>query len=89
MSTGHGPRLGTGLDFNFVLENSAKSSDHLQLKAEKEWDNKQQDLNHEFFNFNLKDLEIQLDAVPLHQVLGLSAEDLDVSCRKKKYFSKS
>ena len=24
----------TGLDFNFVLENSAKASDHLQLKAE-------------------------------------------------------
>ena len=30
----------TGPDFHFVLENSSKVSDRLQLKAEREWENK-------------------------------------------------
>ena len=46
--------IGTGPDFQFVLENSAKASEHLQLKAEKEWENKHQEFNNEFFALNLK-----------------------------------
>ena len=30
----------TGPDFHFVLENSSKISDRLQLKAERDWDNR-------------------------------------------------
>jgi len=69
--------IGTGPDFHYVLENSSDASDHLQLKAEKEWENRVQDFNSEFFALNLNNLETKISCVPLHQLLSISEEDLD------------
>ena len=70
----------TGLDFNFVLENSAKASDHLQLKAEKEWETKHETEYHQdLFALNLTDLEAKLDSIPLYDLIGFHTENLDVS----------
>ena len=67
----------TGPDFQFVLENASKSSDHLQLKAEKEWENKYQEFNGEFFALNLNNLDSKIDCLPWHKVLEMDEEDLD------------
>ena len=69
--------LGTGPDFQFVLENSAKASEHLQLKAEKEWETKHQEFNNEFFALNLNSLESKIDCIPLYKVLQIEKEDLE------------
>ena len=69
--------IGTGPDFQFVLENSAKASEHLQLKAEKEWETKNQEFNNEFFALNLNSLESKIDCIPLYKVLQIEKEDLE------------
>ena len=69
--------IGTGPDFQFVLENSAKASEHLQLKAEKEWETKHQEFNNDFFALNLNSLESKIDCIPLYKVLQIEKEDLE------------
>ena len=69
--------IGTGPDFQFVLENSAKASEHLQLKAEKEWESKHQEFNNDFFALNLNSLESKIDCIPLYKVLQIEKEDLE------------
>ena len=69
--------IGTGPDFQFVLENSAKASEHLQLKAEKEWETKHQEFNNEFFALNLNSLESKIDCIPLYKVLQIEKEELE------------
>ena len=79
--------IGTGPDFQFVLENSAKSSEHLQLKAEKEWETKNQEFNNDFFALNLNSLESKIDCVPLYEVLQIEKQDLeDVSFFLRFFF---
>ena len=69
--------IGTGPDFQFVLENSAKASEHLQLKAEKEWETKHQEFNNDFFALNLNSLESKIDCIPLYKVLQIEKEELE------------
>ncbi len=68
----------TGPEFNFVLENASKASDHLQLKSEKEWDNKHLEFNNDFFALNLANLESKMDCIALHEMLGIPNEEIDV-----------
>mgnify|MGYP007023056382 CR=1 FL=1 len=70
---------GTGPDYNFVLENSAKAADHLQLKAEKDWEIRHQEYHQDLFALNMTDLEAKLDAIPLYDIIDFRIEDLDVS----------
>ena len=70
---------GTGPDYNFVLENSAKAADHLQLKAEKDWEIRHQEYHQDLFALNMTDLEAKLDAIPLYDIIDFRVEDLDVS----------
>ena len=70
----------TQIDFKLYLENSAKASDHLQLKAEKEWEMKHETEYHQdLFALNLTDLEAKLDSIPLYDLIGFHTENIDVS----------
>lgn len=78
---------GTGPDYNFVLENSAKAADHLQLKAEKDWEIRHQEYHQDLFALNMTDLEAKLDAIPLYDIIDFRIEDLDVSWFTDRIFN--
>jgi len=67
----------TGLDFNYVVENSLTSDALLRTKAEQEWERESQTaFTTEYFSIDLAKLESAIACVPVYQQLGLSKENL-------------
>jgi hypothetical protein len=69
----------TGPDFNFVLENAGKSESLFQLKAEQEWEEKQNIFTTEFFALDMTDLEANINCISLPEQIGLDKSEFDVS----------
>jgi hypothetical protein len=67
----------TGLDFNYVIENSRSSDSMFRLKAEKEWEEKQTMFTNEIFSLDLTNLEKAVACVPLHVQLDISKSEFE------------
>ena len=64
----------TGLDFNYVLENSLTADALLRTKAELEWERERQDVfTTEHFSMDLASLEKAMACVPIHHQLGIDS----------------
>jgi len=64
----------TGLDFNYVLENSLTADALLRTKAELEWERERQDVfTTEHFSMDLANLEKAMACVPIHHQLGIDS----------------
>ena len=80
--------LATGPEFEFMVERSAQVSDHLTLSGEKEWQNEEISNDNELFALNLKNLQVALDCIPLHEILEVSKSEIDVSVEIQTSFQR-
>jgi len=67
----------TGLDFDYVIENRVGSDAMLRTKLEREWEEKQQTFNTEYFALDLNNLEKAISCIPLHKQLDVPPENLN------------
>ena len=67
----------TGLDFNYVIENSRSSVSMFRLKAEKEWEEKQTMFTNEIFSLDLTNLEKAVACVPLPVQLEIPKSEFE------------
>ena len=80
--------LATGPEFEYMVERSAQVSDHLTLSGEKEWQKEDISNDNELFALNLKNLQVALDCIPLHEILEVSKSEIDVSVEIQTSFQR-